>query len=270
MATSSSMRAELINGIVTGAASGIGLATCKMLLEAGALKVGMLNRQQTKLLVAREELATTYSPYRVSQFCLDVRDDPEKVARAIEQFEEWAGCLNLVINRAGVLLNGAVTPVSFRGVERYPLEQWETTLDINLTGAFLVTREAIDAMLRSRVPNSSVDDSSRRLIVTISSVSRLGRAGDAAYGASKGALASLVVTLAQELVPYRVPSVAIASGLVDTPVATRIPEAQRRDMLDRSGNRENGPAGRDRRCRALLYRKRILQRAGDRNRWRSI
>lgn len=225
------MRTELIRGIVTGAASGIGLATCKMLLEAGAPKVGMLDCQQAKLLAAREELAATYTPERISQYCLDVRE-PEKVARVIEQFGEWAGCLNLTVNCAGVLLDGAVTSVSFRGVKHYPLEQWETSLNTNLTGAFLVARAAIGAMLRSRIPNSSVDDC-RGLIVTMSSISRLGRAGQAAYSASKGALVSLAVTLAQELAPYRIRSVAIAPGLVDTPMAAQIPEAHRKDVLDR-------------------------------------
>jgi 3-oxoacyl-[acyl-carrier protein] reductase len=122
--------------------------------------------------------------------------------------------------------------VSFAGVKRYPLEQWETTLDTNLTGAFLVSREAIAAMLRSRIPNSSPDEC-RGLVVTISSISRLGRAGQAAYSASKGALVSLAVTLAQELAPSRIRSVAIAPGLVDTPMAARIPQVHRSEMLDR-------------------------------------
>jgi len=225
------MRTDSINGIVTGAAGGIGLAICRMLLEAGAPKVGMLDSQPEKLQAAREELAAAYAPDRVRQFCLDVRDQ-EKVARAVEQFAEWAGGLNLAVNCAGVLLDGAVMSVSFAGVKRYPLEQWETTLDTNLTGAFLVSREAIAAMLRSRIPNSSPDEC-RGLVVTISSISRLGRAGQAAYSASKGALVSLAVTLAQELAPSRIRSVAIAPGLVDTPMAARIPQVHRSEMLDR-------------------------------------
>jgi 3-oxoacyl-[acyl-carrier protein] reductase len=225
------MRTDSINGIVTGAAGGIGLAICRMLLEAGAPRVGLLDSQPDDLGAAREELAAAYSPDRVSEFCVDVRDR-EKVARAVEQFTEWAGGLSLAVNCAGVLLDGAVTSVSFTGVKRYPLEQWETTLDTNLTGAFLVAREAIAAMLRSRVPDSPARDC-RGLIVTISSISRLGRAGQAAYSASKGGLVSLAVTLAQELAPSRVRSVVIAPGLVDTPMAARIPEVHRNEMLDR-------------------------------------
>lgn len=226
------MQTAAIHGIVTGAASGIGLATCRMLLDAGAPKVAMLDCHQARLRAAWEELAAAYTPDRVAQFCTDVRD-PDQVKLAIEQFVVWAGCLNLVVNCAGVLLDGAVTSVSFRGVNQYPLDQWETTLDTNLKGVFLVAREAIVPMLRCKVPRSSVEGSSRGLIVTISSISRLGRAGQAAYSASKGALVSLAVTLAQELAPHRVRSVAIAPGLVDTPMAAQIPEPHRKDMLDR-------------------------------------
>lgn len=217
---------------MTGAASGIGLATCGMLLESGAPKVGMLDFQKPKLLAAWEKLAAVYSPDRVAHYCTDVRN-PEQVTSAIAQFGEWAGCLNLVVNCAGILLDGAIASVSFRGVKQYPLDNWEATLDTNLKGAFLVAREAIAPMLRCKVPNASADDSSRGLIVTISSISRLGRAGQAAYSASKGALVSLALTLAQELASYRIRSVAIAPGLVDTPMAAQIPGPHRKDMLQR-------------------------------------
>jgi 3-oxoacyl-[acyl-carrier protein] reductase len=223
---------ESIHGIVTGAAGGIGLATCRMLLDSGASKVGMLDCDKSRLLAAWEGLAATYSPDRVAHYVTDVRV-LDQVKSAIRQFEDWAGSLNVVVNCAGVLLDGGVSSVSFRGVKQYPLEHWDTTVDTNLKGVFLVVREAIVPILRSKIPIGSAGDSSQGLIVTISSISRLGRAGQAAYSASKGALVSLAVTLAQELASYRIRSVAIAPGLVDTPMAAQIPESHRQDMLDR-------------------------------------
>jgi len=203
-----------------------------MLLQSGAPKVGMLDCDKTRLLATWEELAAAYSPDRVARYLVDVRD-LDQVKDAIGQFGEWAGGLNLVVNCAGILLDGAISSVSFRGVKQYPLENWDTTLDTNLKGAFLVVREAIVPMLRCKVPHGSAEQSSQGLIVTISSISRMGRAGQAAYSASKGALVSMAVTLAQELASYRIRSVAIAPGLVDTPMAARIPLAHRKDMLDR-------------------------------------
>jgi len=232
------MLTRSIHGIVTGAASGIGLAICKMLLDGGAAKVGMLDCQQARLQAAWEELVVNYPGDRVTQLCADVRES-EQIARATKEFGEWAGGLNLAVNCAGVLLDGAVASVSFRGLARYSLEHWETTLNTNLKGAFLVAQEAISAMLRDRAPIAS-GGSSRGLIVTISSISCHGRAGQAAYSASKGALVSLAVSLAQELAPYRIRSVALAPGLVDTPMAARIPERYTRDMIDRTAVRRMG------------------------------
>jgi 3-oxoacyl-[acyl-carrier protein] reductase len=223
---------------VTGAASGIGLATCKMLLEGGAAKVGLLDCQQAQLRAVGEELACTYPGDRVRQLRADVRE-PDQIARAIKEYGEWAGGLNLVVNCAGVLLDGAVASVSFRGLERYALEHWETTLNTNLKGAFLVAQEAISAMLRDRTPSAS-GGGSRGLIVTISSISRHGRAGQAAYSASKGALVSLALSLAQELAPYRIRSVALAPGLVDTPMAARIPERYTKEMVSRTAAKRMG------------------------------
>jgi 3-oxoacyl-[acyl-carrier protein] reductase len=226
------MQTTALHGIVTGAASGIGLATCRMLLESGAPKVGMLDCHEARLQAAWDELAAAYTPDRVLRLAADVRE-PEAVKQAVEQFVAWAERLNLVVNCAGVLLDGAVLSLSFRGMKPYPLEQWDTTLDTNLKGVFLVAREAIGSMLRSKGATRLGDDSCRGLIVAISSISRLGRAGQAAYSASKGALVSLTATLAQELAPHRVRCVAIAPGLVDTPMAAQIPEPHRNDMLGR-------------------------------------
>lgn len=226
------MHTESIRGIVTGAASGIGLAICKMLLDGGAAKVGMLDCQQTQLQAAWETLASTYPGDRVTPLCADVREQ-EQIAQAVKEFGVWAGGLNLAVNCAGVLLDGAVTSVSFRGLAYYPVEHWDTTLNTNLKGAFLVAQEAIGAMLRGRAPIASVGDS-RGLIVTISSISRQGRAGQAAYSSSKGALVSLAVSLAQELAPYRIRSVALAPGLVDTPMAARIPERYTKEMVSQT------------------------------------
>jgi 3-oxoacyl-[acyl-carrier protein] reductase len=65
----------------------------------------------------------------------------------------------------------------------------------------------------------------------LSSIARGGRAGLAAYSASKGGLASLTASLALELAPYRIRCVAIAPGMIDTPMTAQIPEAYRKETL---------------------------------------
>lgn len=207
--------------IVTGGASGIGLATAAALLDAGAGLVGVVARDRAKLDAAFETLSKERDASRVTPLLADVRD-PEALARAFAEFAEAAGRLDVLVNNAAVLLDGAMVSFSFKGVGRYPLESWRTTLDTNLTGSFLSAQLAAEQMIRKRT---------KGVIVNLSSISRQGRAGQVAYSASKGAIASMTCTLAQELAPFKIRCVAIAPGLVDTPMAAQIPEDYRKQML---------------------------------------
>ncbi|MGD0382168.1 MAG: SDR family oxidoreductase, partial [Thermoguttaceae bacterium] len=111
---------------------------------------------------------------------------------------------------------------SFRGIKRYAQEDWQTSIDTNLKGPFLCAQLAVEHMFRKRC---------KGVIINISSISRLGRAGQTAYSASKGGLTSMTFTLAQELMPYNIRCVAIAPGLVQTPMADKIPEDARKKMI---------------------------------------
>ena len=153
----------------------------------------------------------------------DVRNLDE-LSEAFEAFIRTAGGLEVLVNNAGVLLDGAMLSFSFRGVQRYSLENWQNTIDTNLRGVFLCSQIAVEQMFRKRC---------KGVIVNISSISRQGRAGQTAYSASKGAIASLTYTLAQELAPYGIRCAAIAPGLVDTPMAASIPKEARKKMLER-------------------------------------
>jgi 3-oxoacyl-[acyl-carrier protein] reductase len=216
------MKVSDVNAIVTGGASGIGLATARVLLEAGAPRVGILARDPAKVEAAAKTLGEQWGSERVVSLEADVRD-PAALERCFDAFLEAAGKLHVLVNSAGVLLDGAVVSFSFKGVSRYPLDAWRTTLDTNLTGTFLCSQLAIERMLRKRT---------RGVIVNVSSVSRKGRPGQAAYSATKGGVVSLTLTLAQELAPFKIRCVAIAPGLIETPMAERIPEDYRKQMLE--------------------------------------
>ncbi len=210
-----------VRAIVTGATGGIGFATVKALLAAGAAKVGMLARNQDKLSAALAELEADNSAGRAIAMLADVRD-AEALTGQFANFSNIAGGLDVLVNNAGVLIDGALLSFSFRGVSRYSLENWQTSMDVNLKGAFLCSQLAVEHMFRKRC---------KGVIINISSISRLGRAGQTAYRASKGGIASLTFTLAQELVPYNIRCVSIAPGLVQTPMADKIPEEARKSLL---------------------------------------
>jgi 3-oxoacyl-[acyl-carrier protein] reductase len=216
------MNLQGIRAIVTGAASGIGLATVKALLHSGASHVGLLARSQQKIDGALATIDSAEERGRVLPLLADVRE-PETLSKAFQSFLQAADGLDVLVNNAGVLLDGALLSFSFRGVERYSLENWQTTLETNLRGVFLCSQLAVEHMFRKRC---------KGVIVNISSISRQGRAGQTAYSASKGGMASVTFTLAQELAPYGIRCVAIAPGLVDTPMAANIPEEARKKMLD--------------------------------------
>ena len=210
-----------IRAIVTGASSGIGLATARAILEAGASHVGLLARSREKLDAAVESLSGGGHAGRVLPLLADVRDS-EPLKENFTNFVSEAGGLDVLVNNAGVLLEGALLAVSFKGISRYGLEDWQTTVDTNLKGVFLCSQLAVEHMFRKRC---------KGVIINVSSYSRQGRTGQAAYSASKGGVASMTFTLAQELAPYGIRCVAIAPGLVDTSMAEKGSEEFRKQML---------------------------------------
>jgi 3-oxoacyl-[acyl-carrier protein] reductase len=210
-----------IRAIVTGATGGIGSATVKALLEKGVAQVGLLARNEEKVRAAMDAFSSNESS-RVLPLVADVRS-PDDLTKAFDAFVQAAGGLEVLVNNAGVLLDGALVSFSFRGVQRYSLENWQNTLETNLRSVFLCSQLAVERMFRKRC---------KGVIVNISSISRQGRAGQTAYSASKGGIASLTATLAQELAPYAIRCAAIAPGLVDTPMAAQIPEEARKNMLE--------------------------------------
>lgn len=125
-----------IRQIVTGATGGIGLALVKALLTAGAAKVGMLAQNREKLDAALAELQSDQSDSRIIPMLADVRD-AETLAKQFADFVRQAGGLDVLINNAGVLIDGALLSFSFRGINRYSQEDWQTSIDTNLKGPFL-------------------------------------------------------------------------------------------------------------------------------------
>lgn len=201
--------------IVTGAAGGIGRAITKRLVESGA-RVGAID--------------LTASPS--SETCLsveaDVRD-PAAVTRAVDEIVRWGGRLDGVVNNAAILRDGALVRLTPKGIEPLDLESWNDTLATNLTGTFLVAREAVPRMIASKA---------KGVIVNLSSISRSGNAGQSAYAATKAAISAVTRTWAEELAFFKIRVAAIAPGLVDTPMFQRIPK----DRVEKY--RRRIPAGR--------------------------
>lgn len=177
--------AELV-AIVTGGASGIGLATANLLSRRGAA-------------VAALDLKPAGLPDGIMGVQVDVGDDVQ-VQAAVEAVVERFGRLDVVVNNAGV---GAIGDVTANGDD-----EWLRVLDVNVVGMVRVARHAIPHLRRS--PAAAI-------VNTCSIVAWAGMAQRALYSASKGAVYALTLAMAADHVREGIRVNCVAPGSVDTP-----------------------------------------------------
>jgi 3-oxoacyl-[acyl-carrier protein] reductase len=202
--------------IVTGGASGLGLAFARRLASLGA-RVWALDNDAGALERARTQPAglCTWMP-------CDVGDEAQ-VKAAVAEIERASGGVSILVNNAAVLRDQALVSKLRGAVRRHSLADWDDTLRCNLTSVFLMSREVAAAMIERRQGG---------VIVNISSVSRRGNRGQTAYSASKAAIDALTVTWSRELAVYGIRVAGIAPGFVDTPMTARIPALFRQHLID--------------------------------------
>lgn len=201
--------------LVTGGASGLGLATVEALLARGA-KAAIIDLPSSK----GSEIEAA-NPGSVRFAPADVRDS-EQVSAALDVAAEL-GDLRVVVNCAG--LGDAIKVVGRSGP--YPLEKFQRTIDVNLVGTFNVIRLAAQRMQQLDL----VDADERGVIVNTASVAAFdGQIGQAAYTASKAAIVGMTLPIARELADTQIRVVTIAPGTFDTPLLASLPEAARESL----------------------------------------
>ncbi|MCU1672297.1 MAG: 3-hydroxy-2-methylbutyryl-CoA dehydrogenase [Frankiales bacterium] len=198
--------------IVTGGASGLGLATATELTAAGAAVV-LLDLPSSNGEAAAKELGGVFVP-------TDVTDEGSVLA-AVEQASSM-GPLRVAVNCAGVGTPGRV--VGKNGP--LPLEQFAKVVTVNLVGTFNVIRLAAAAMAQT-----DAVDGERGVIVNTASVAAFdGQIGQAAYAASKGGVVGMTLPLARDLADKLIRVMTIAPGLFDTPMLQGLPEPARQSL----------------------------------------
>jgi len=197
--------------VITGAGSGIGLATAELLLEDG-WSVALIDLNKKSLEEARDKHGRSKSARFVA---LDVTSETA-VERAVAETVEAFGGLNGAVNSAGIAAD--------RHLLETPVDLFRKILDVNVVGTFLVGRAAARAML----------DRGGGAIVNIASISGLrGSKGRSAYGASKGAVVTLTQVMANDLAPFGIRVNAVAPGPVETPMVKAIHTQADRDLYHR-------------------------------------
>ncbi|MDP3486344.1 MAG: 3-oxoacyl-[acyl-carrier-protein] reductase [Bacillota bacterium] len=199
--------------LVTGGSGGIGRAVCWELAEQGFnLLIHYIGDpkpadQLVEELRAAGNVAQTYMA--------DVSEEAQVEAMFAEIMSD-KGRIDVVVNNAGITRDGLVL--------RMKLEDWQKVLDVNLTGAFLVSRSAAKVMLKQRSGK----------IINVSSVVGIGgNAGQANYAASKAGLIGFTKSLAKELATRGITCNAVAPGFIETAMTAVLPEEVRQAFLSR-------------------------------------
>jgi NAD(P)-dependent dehydrogenase (short-subunit alcohol dehydrogenase family) len=198
---------------VTGAASGLGAASARMISESGGrVVVADIDEQR-----GSERAASL--PGESLFVRLDVAD-AASVDSAMKKALERFGRLDIAINCAGVL--GAARLLGREGP--MPVETFERTIRVNLIGSFHVTRLAAAAMA-----NNSPNESGERgvIILTASVAAFEGQIGQVAYSASKGGVVGMTLPMARELARFGIRVMTIAPGIFETPMVASLPDNAR-------------------------------------------
>jgi NAD(P)-dependent dehydrogenase (short-subunit alcohol dehydrogenase family) len=202
--------------LVSGGASGLGAATVRRLSEAG-IACTILDRDAGRA----GELAASLGP--AASYAAGDVTDPEVVAGAVEKASQ-AGPLRIVVNCAGI--GWAMRTVGRDGTP-HDLEAFKNVISVNLIGSFNVIRLAASAMSKTE----PLKDGERGVIVNTASVAAFeGQVGQVAYSASKGGIVGMTVPVARDLSVAGIRVLAIAPGLMDTPMLALLPEDQRKAM----------------------------------------
>ena len=192
-----------VSAIVTGGASGIGLASARRLAALGA-RVVIVDMNEEKGQAAASELKGRFAK-------ADVSNEAE-VQAAVDMAVE--------LGPLRALLNGAGIGPAMRTVDRegnpFKLDLFEFVIRVNLIGSFNCLRLAAAAMAKTEPIDA---DGQRGAIVNLASVAAFdGQIGQAAYSASKGGIVGMTLPIARDLASIGVRVNSIAPGLVDTPI----------------------------------------------------
>ncbi len=195
--------------LVTGSARGIGRVIAQRLADCGA-RVVICDLDQAVVEKVAAEIGNGAVGYRAN---VTSSEDIENLFRNIS---ENLGRLDILVNNAGITRDGLMI--------RMDEKDWDLVLDINLKGAFLVTKAAARLMMKQRYGR----------IVNISSVVGItGNVGQANYAASKAGLVALTKTSAKELATRGVTVNAVAPGYIETEMTENLSDATKKYFMDK-------------------------------------
>ncbi|MFC1664410.1 3-hydroxyacyl-CoA dehydrogenase [Pseudomonadota bacterium] len=203
------MNIEGQSAIVTGGASGMGQATAQRLVDGG-VKVTLLDNNEKGLAEVASRIGALGIPCNVF--------DDQSVENALSKASGSQGIARICVNCAGIAPARRI--VGREGT--HPLEEFTRVINVNLVGTFNVMRLAAARMFETEPVG---DSGERGVIINTASVAAYeGQIGQAAYSASKGGVVAMTLPVAREFASMGVRVMAIAPGLIGTPMVLNMPQ----------------------------------------------
>ncbi len=200
--------------LVTGASRGIGRAAAELLARQGA-RVVLAARNEELLGEVGEAIRERGG--EALPFALDLADH-QSIPKAIRALPARFATVDILVNNAGITADNLLA--------RMTLEQWQRVLDVNLTGAYALTRAIVRGMMRRR----------HGRVVSVSSVAGvLGNAGQANYAASKAGLIGFSKSLARELLSRGITVNVVAPGFIETDMTAALGDGAGQRFLEQHG-----------------------------------
>lgn len=200
------MERTIVNqvAIVTGGASGIGLATAKQLSSEG-VKVALLDTNEEGLQSAKAELAGEAIAIRT-----DIRSE-ESVQAAISEVLDTFGQIDIAVNAAGIVgqTNTKIVDV--------PVSDFRKVYEVNLQGSFILAKALLPHMVKRNYG---------RILLIASIAGKEGNAGMVSYSTTKAGVIGLVKTIGKEYAETGITINSIAPAVIKTPIHDNIPQEQ--------------------------------------------
>ncbi len=194
------MRLEGKVALITGAASGIGLATAKRFIEEGAV-VAACDFNEENLKKASEEFPKAYHPYK-----MDVSKHDE-VKKIVDKIVDDLGRIDILVNNAGITKDNFLV--------KMPEEDFDAVINVNLKGVYNVTQAVVPHMMEKK---------SGVILNASSVVGVYGNIGQTNYVASKAGVIGMTKTWAKEFARYNIRVNAVAPGFIKTPMTSKVPQ----------------------------------------------
>ena len=191
--------------LVTGGTRGIGGAITTMLAKNGARVAAGYSRGKEAAEALQERLSADGAQVSVHQGRVD---RPEDCQRVVDEVMQRFGRIDFLVNNAGITVDKTVRKMTF--------EDWHNVLDVNLFGAFAMTKAVLEHM---------IERGSGRIVNISSVIGETGNVGQANYAASKAGLFGLTKSLALEMARRGITVNVVAPGFIETEMVGAMPQA---------------------------------------------